>query len=86
MFYILLESQTVRAALIAHLKALGIMAVFHYIPLNSSPMGRSFHSEVKPLSVTENMSERLLRLPCYYELTDSDILRVVAGIKAFFNI
>jgi dTDP-4-amino-4,6-dideoxygalactose transaminase len=86
MFYILLESQTVRAALIAHLKALGIMAVFHYIPLHSSPMGKSFHSEVKPLPVTENMSERLLRLPCYYELTDSDILRVVAGIKAFFNI
>ncbi len=86
MFYILLESQTVRAALIAHFKLHDIMAVFHYIPLHSSPMGKSFWPEEKHLPVTENMSERLLRLPCYYELTDSDIRKVISEIKLFFKI
>jgi len=86
MFYILLESQTVRAALIAHLKQHEIMAIFHYIPLHSSPMGKSFCGEVRPLPFTENLSERLLRLPCYYELTDSDILKVVCAIKSFFKV
>ena len=85
MFYILLESQAVRAALIAHLKTHDIMAVFHYVPLHSSPMGKSLCPEVSHLPVSENMSERLLRLPCYYELADSDILKVVSEIKSFFK-
>ena len=86
MFYVLLESQPVRAALIAHLKLNGIMAVFHYIPLHSSPMGKSFCPETRHLPLTESLSERLLRLPCYYELTDCDILKVVSEIKSFFKV
>ncbi len=85
MFYILLESQTVRAALITHLRLCGIMAVFHYIPLHSSPMGKSFCTKDRRLPFTENLSERLLRLPCYYELTDSDIQKVASEIKSFFK-
>ncbi len=85
MFYILLESLTVRTALIEHLKQKGIMSVFHYVPLHDSPMGKLFHPADKILPVTENISVRLLRLPCYFELADIDIEQIVAEINLFFR-
>ena len=72
-----------RDALLAHLKANGITAVFHYVPLHSSPMGRTFGYSEGDLPITEEVSACLLRLPMYYEISEEDQLRVVRQIQIF---
>lgn len=84
MFYILLPSLEKRQALIAHLKAQGIYSVFHYLPLHLSDMGREFGGKEGDCLVTEEVSDRLLRLPFYNDMTEADQARVVASIKKFF--
>jgi dTDP-4-amino-4,6-dideoxygalactose transaminase len=84
MFYILLESEPIRAALIEHLKAQGILAVFHYVPLHTSPMGQTMGYQRGMLPVTEDVSDRLLRLPMFFDLTDTQLDEVAAAIWSFF--
>jgi dTDP-4-amino-4,6-dideoxygalactose transaminase len=84
MFYILLPSEPVRAALIEHLKARGILAVFHYVSLHASPMGLSMGYRKGMLPVTEDVSDRLLRLPLYFDLTDTQVDEVTSAIRNFF--
>jgi dTDP-4-amino-4,6-dideoxygalactose transaminase len=84
MFYILLESEPLRAALIEYLKEREILAVFHYVSLHASPMGQAMGYRKGMLPVTEDVSERLLRLPMYFELTDAQIDEVAAAIWSFF--
>ena len=84
MFYIKTKDIEERSKLIAFLKENGIGAVFHYIPLHSSPAGQQFgrfHGEDK---YTTKESERLLRLPMYYGLEKKDIEYVVSKIKEFY--
>ncbi len=83
LFYVLLRDRATRDALMAHLRASGILAVFHYIPLHSSPMGQKFGGADGQLPVTEDLSGRLLRLPFYYELTEGEQERVVQGVTEF---
>jgi dTDP-4-amino-4,6-dideoxygalactose transaminase len=83
MFYVLLPSLAQRQALIAHLKARGILAVFHYLPLHLSEMGRRLGGQEGDCPVTEAMSERLLRLPFYNDLTDIDQESVLTAIREF---
>lgn len=83
MFYILMPSLSERQALIAHLKARNIFSVFHYLPLHLSDMGRQFGGQEGDCPVTEDVSDRLLRLPFYNDLTSSDQARVVAAIREF---
>jgi dTDP-4-amino-4,6-dideoxygalactose transaminase len=83
MFYLLVPSLAERQALIAHLHAHGINSVFHYLPLHLSSMGRKFHGKEGDCPVTEEASDRLLRLPFYNELTEVDQSRVVAALKDF---
>ena len=80
MFYILLPDRTTRDALIDHLRQAGIHAVFHYVPLHSSPMGRRLTNEQRELPVTDEISSRLVRLPFYYDLQEKDQARVVAAV------
>jgi len=81
MFYLLAASLTERQALIAHLKDCSVASVFHYLPLHLSIMGRRFGGKEGDCPVTENVSDRLLRLPFYNDLTDEDQARVVNAIK-----
>jgi dTDP-4-amino-4,6-dideoxygalactose transaminase len=83
MFYVLLPSLEIRQALIAHLKAQGIMSVFHYLPLHLSEMGRRFGGRPGDCPVTEDVSDRLLRLPFHGHLTDGDLDRIVETIRSF---
>ncbi len=83
MFYLLLPSLDVRQRLIAHLKQSGILAVFHYLPLHISDMGRKFGGKLGDCPVTEDVSDRLLRLPLYHDLSEGDQRRVVETIKEF---
>jgi dTDP-4-amino-4,6-dideoxygalactose transaminase len=85
LFYLLLPSMQIRDALLAHLKQNGILAVFHYIPLHTSPVGRSFGYQEGDLPVTEDVSGRLLRLPFYYEITEAEQDRVVQQVTTFLR-
>jgi dTDP-4-amino-4,6-dideoxygalactose transaminase len=83
MFYLLLPSQEHRQALIAHLKAHGILSVFHYVPLHLSEMGQRSAAREAQCPVTEDVSVRLLRLPFYNDLTEAEQSRIVAAITSF---
>jgi len=83
LFYILLKNPETRTALITHLKAQDIHAVFHYVPLHSSPAGRKFGRAAGAMPVTDDVSERLLRLPLYFELQESDVARIAEQIRRF---
>lgn len=83
MFYVLMPSLEKRQTLIAHLKAQDIISVFHYLPLHLSDMGRKFGGKEGDCPVTEDVSDRLLRLPFYNDLTEADLARVVAAIREF---
>jgi dTDP-4-amino-4,6-dideoxygalactose transaminase len=75
-----------RTALIRHLGAAGILAVFHYVPLHSSPFGRSLiDGEPAPLPVTDDVSARLVRLPMYFDLSDSEVDEVAASVLGFYR-
>jgi dTDP-4-amino-4,6-dideoxygalactose transaminase len=83
MFYVLLPSLEARTRLIAHLRERGILAVFHYLSLHLSEMGRRFGGREGQCPVTEDVSERLLRLPFYTGLTPSDQDEVLDAVTAF---
>jgi dTDP-4-amino-4,6-dideoxygalactose transaminase len=83
MFYLLLPSLAERQRLIAHLKAGGIQAAFHYQPLHLSGMGLQFGGREGDCPVTERTSDTLLRLPFYNRLNDDDLARVVEAVTAF---
>ena len=84
-FHMLTRSMDERAGLISHLQEHNIQAVFHYVPLHSSPAGRKYGRTCGDMSVTNDVSERLLRLPIYYEMTDSDVMRVSETIYRFYG-
>ena len=81
LFYLLLPSPAARAALIAHLKLAGIDAVSHYVPLHLSPMGRLFGGRMGECPVTEDVSERLLRLPLSAGLQLDEQDRIIEAIR-----
>lgn len=85
MFYVLAHDLAARSALIRHLKSCDIHAVFHYVPLHSSPAGSRLGRVSGPMAVTDDVSIRLLRLPLYFELTDDDVLHIAAALTAFFG-
>jgi dTDP-4-amino-4,6-dideoxygalactose transaminase len=84
--YVLLADVAVRTRLIDHLRERGINAVFHYVPLHSAPAGRRFGRAAGDLPVTSSVSERLLRLPLFFELGDADVDRICATIAEFFDL
>ena len=81
MYYLLLDDLAQRTAFIDALKASGVMAVFHYVPLHSSPAGRRLGRASGELVVTENLSERLVRLPLWLGLEDHQD-RVIESVLA----
>jgi dTDP-4-amino-4,6-dideoxygalactose transaminase len=83
MYYLLLPSLEARTALIGHLKSRGILSVFHYLPLHLSDMGRKFGGKAGDCPVTEDVSDRLLRLPFYNRLTEVEQQIVVDAIHEF---
>jgi dTDP-4-amino-4,6-dideoxygalactose transaminase len=83
MFYLLLPSLEARQRLISHLREGGILAVFHYLPLHLSPMGAQWGGSPGDCPVTESVSDRLLRLPFYNSMTESEQSRVVDAVINF---
>ena len=83
MFYMLLPDLERRQGLIEYLRSLNIMAVFHYLPLNLSDMGRKFGGSEGDCPVTEKTSDQLIRLPFYNDLTQDEQSRVIDSICKF---
>ncbi len=83
LFFLIMPSLEMRTALLEHLRARGIGAVFHYLALNSSPMGRRFGGVVGGCPVAEAASDRLIRLPFFYELSEAQQERVIDAVTSF---
>ena len=83
MFYLILPSLEDRQRLIAFLKQRGILSVFHYLPLHLSKMGVRFGGHRRECPVSEDMSDRLLRLPFYNDLTEEEQLTVIDAVCSF---
>ena len=84
MFYIKVNDLETRTNLLNYLKENGILAVFHYVPLHTSPAGRKYGEYVGMDNFTTRESERLVRLPLYYGLTKKEVDFIVEKIKDFF--
>jgi len=83
MFYLIMPSANDRQGLIKHLSSRKISSPFHYLPLHLSEMGRLHGGKVGDCPVTEDISERLLRLPFYNDLTMADLAKVVDSVCAY---
>ena len=84
-FYVICQEPGVRGKLINHLQSCGIGATFHYLPLHLSPRGKTYGYRQGQLPVTENVSDKLLRLPLFFGITNEQIEAVVAQVFAFFG-
>lgn len=85
MFYLKCRNLSERSALVAHMKQNNIMAIFHYVPLHSSPAGRQygrFHGQDR---YTTAESERLVRLPLWYGMPADARNRVIDAVRTFFK-
>jgi dTDP-4-amino-4,6-dideoxygalactose transaminase len=81
-FYLLMPSLDARTRLIAHLRSRMILAVFHYLPLHLSDMGRRFGGRDGQHPTTEDVSDRLVRLPLFFQLEDDDQARVIEAVMS----
>lgn len=84
-FYIKVKNLEERTGLIDYLKEKGIESKFHYVPLHTSPAGQKFGRFVGEDKYTTKESERLIRLPLYYNLAKDDIDKVVKEIERFYS-
>lgn len=85
MFYVLTADMEERTALIGHLRNAGILAVFHYVPLHSSPFARSLSVPRTSLPVTDAAGSRLVRLPMYFDLSDREVAEVAQAVLDFYS-
>lgn len=81
LYYILFNDNETRNRVMTRLKERGILAIFHYIPLHSSPMGMKIGYNHGDLPITESISERLLRLPLYAGMSDEELNYTIYNVK-----
>lgn len=84
-FYLITRSHEERSKLIAYLQEKNIYALFHYVPLHSSPAGIKYGRVGSSMNFTDSLCNRVLRLPLYYEMTDDDVNTVVECLLQFFK-
>jgi dTDP-4-amino-4,6-dideoxygalactose transaminase len=84
-FYLIVQSADERRRLEKFLNEKGILAVFHYVPLHSSPAGIKYGRVSGDMGVTDDLSDRLVRLPMYYEMLSRDVDKVVDCIYRFYG-
>ena len=80
MYYLLLRDPAERPRFIAELRRRGILTVFHYVPLHSSPAGGTLGRAVGPLPWTDSLSARVVRLPLWTGMPEEACERVIAGV------
>lgn len=79
-YHLLLNDLETRTRMLAHLKAQGIQATFHYVPLHSAPAGRKYGRVAGDMRVTNDLSDRILRLPLSASLTVAEVDHVIACV------
>lgn len=85
MYYLKCKDLDERTKLISFLKENGIAAVFHYVPLHSAPAGEKYGRFAGEDEFTTRESERLVRLPMYYRLSEDDQKKVIESVLSFYN-
>jgi len=80
LFFLLLRDEAARDRLMAHLRAQGVQATFHYVPLHSAPHGRTL-GEPPSLPVTDRVARTLLRLPLHPLMSEADTSRVIQAVR-----
>ena len=85
MFYLLFNDLDTRTRFIKYLKENEITSVFHYIPLHSAPAGLKYGRYVGDMKVTNKVSDTLVRLPMYYDLSDKELEKVISLSKRFLG-
>jgi dTDP-4-amino-4,6-dideoxygalactose transaminase len=85
MFYLKCRDLKTRTDFIDYMKAKGILCVFHYVPLHSSPAGKKYGRFDGEDMYTTRESERLVRLPMYYGLSENEVQFITDNVKAFFK-
>ncbi len=85
MYNIVLPTDDTRTRLVDFLKERGIMAYICYVPLHSAPMGRRLGNKAEDCPVTEDLGNRVLRLPLYADMTEADTDKVIAAVNEFFR-
>jgi dTDP-4-amino-4,6-dideoxygalactose transaminase len=83
MFYLLMPTLAARTSLLAWLRGRGVFAVFHYVPLNTTPMGQSLGGSSGQCPVAESASERLVRLPFFNSLSVEEQASVIESVLAW---
>jgi dTDP-4-amino-4,6-dideoxygalactose transaminase len=81
MYYVLLAPDNDRVAVLASLERNGINAVFHYVPLHSSPAGKRYGRAHGSMAITDMQSARLIRLPLWVGLTEESQHRVTNALR-----
>jgi dTDP-4-amino-4,6-dideoxygalactose transaminase len=84
LYFLLLSDVDERDALLRHLSDREVQAVFHYQPLHTAPAGRRYgRPGPGGCPVTENVADRLVRLPLWAGMSDADTEQVIAAVRAF---
>jgi dTDP-4-amino-4,6-dideoxygalactose transaminase len=81
MYYVLVASEVERVRVLEMFRVNDICSVFHYVPLHSSPAGQRYGKTHGSLEITSNLSERLVRLPLWFGISESDQIRIVEVLK-----
>ncbi|HEX7555200.1 MAG TPA: dTDP-4-amino-4,6-dideoxygalactose transaminase [Leptolinea sp.] len=82
-YYLLLPDLEQRQGMINHLKQAGVNSVFHYLPLHLSEKGKEYGGKVGDMPVTESVSDRLVRLPLYYDMGEIEMEKVLEAVTSF---
>jgi dTDP-4-amino-4,6-dideoxygalactose transaminase len=82
-FYVILPSPAARQAFLDHMRAREILCTFHYVPLHLSPMGQRLGARSGDCPVAESISDQLVRLPLYNDMTEAEQARVIAATREF---
>ncbi|MEK7356536.1 MAG: DegT/DnrJ/EryC1/StrS family aminotransferase, partial [Bdellovibrionota bacterium] len=83
-YFLFAKTLEERTRLAEHLKAKDIIPTYHYVPLHLAPGGKRFGRVHGSLATTEDRSDRLLRLPMWAEMTESETARVIEAVKSFY--
>lgn len=85
MFYIITRDESERTKLLDFLNKNGIGAIFHYIPLHSSPAGMKYARTQSGMSITDEVSSRIVRLPLFYDMTSEMVDKIVDLVETFYS-
>jgi len=83
LYYLLFPDLENRQGMINYLKSAGVNSVFHYLPLHISEKGKEYGGKLGDMPVTESVSDRLLRLPYYFDLGETEMDKVLEAVTSF---